>query len=202
MRTIELWMICILALFVALLFVPAKRRYRWMHLLPFLSIALGIFHLLIEGYRWQMVPAYFLSVLLALFTLANVQRSIRSLEQSTPIDRKWLRILGAITSCLVLLIATALTILFPHLWLPEPSGPYCVGTRNLYLIDTARSETFTPDPNDHREVCARVWYPAETATGRRPVSYSENAKERARILTCHTPFPSFIVTVHRYFESY
>ncbi len=192
MRAIELWLICILALFVVLLFVPAKRRYRWMHLLPFLSIALVIFHLLIEGYRWQMVPAYFLSVLLALFTLTNVQRTIRSSEQSTLIDRKWLRIPGAIASCLLLLIATALPILFPHLWLPEPSGPYCVGTRNLYLIDTDRSETFTPDPNDHREVCARVWYPAETPTGRKPVSYNENAKERGRILTRHTPFPSFI----------
>ena len=67
-----------------------------------------------------------------------------------------------------------------------------MGTRNLYLIDTDRSETFTPDPNDHREVCARVWYPAEMATGRKPVGYNENAKERGRILTRHTPFPSFI----------
>jgi predicted dienelactone hydrolase len=163
-----------------------------MHLLPLLSIALVIFHLLIEGYRWQMVPAYFLSVMLALFTLTNVQRSILSSEQSTLIDRKWLRIPGAIASCLLLLIATALPILFPHLWLPEPSGPYSVGTRNLYLIDTDRPETFTPDPNDHREVCARVWYPAESPAGRKSVSYVENAKERGRILTRHTPFPSFI----------
>jgi predicted dienelactone hydrolase len=163
-----------------------------MHLLPLLSIALVVFHLLIEGYRWQMVPAYFLSVLLALSTLANVQRSIRSSEQSTLIDRKWLRIPGAIASCLMLLIATALPILFPHLWLPEPSGPYSVGTRNLYFIDTDRPETFTPEPNDHREVCARVWYPAETPAGSKPVSYAENAKERSRILTRHTPIPSFI----------
>jgi len=192
MRTIEVLLICILTLFVVLLFVPAKRRYRWMHLLPFLSIALIIFHLLIEGYRWQMVPAYFLSVLLALFTLTNIQQSILSSKQSTLIDRKWLRIPGAIASCLLLLIATVLPILFPHLWLPEPSGPYSVGTRNLYLIDTDRSETFTPDPNDHREVCARVWYPTETPAGRKPVSYVERAKERGRIITRHTPFPSFI----------
>jgi predicted dienelactone hydrolase len=163
-----------------------------MHLLPLLSIALVIFHLLIEGYRWQMVPAYFLSVLLALFTLTNIQRSILSSKQSTLIDRKWLRIPGAIVSCLLLLIAAALPILFPHLWLPEPSGSYSIGTRNLYLIDTDRSETFTPDPNDHREVCARVWYPAEMSVGRKPVSYVESPKERGRILTRHTPFPSFI----------
>jgi len=192
MRTIELWLICIMALFVVLLFVPAKRRYRWMHLLPFLSIAMATLHLLIEGYRWQMVPAYFLSVLLASFTFTNVKRSIRSSEQSSLVDRKWLRIPGAIASCLLLLIATALPILFPHLWLPVPSGPYSVGTRNLYFIDTDRPETFTPDPNDHREVYARVWYPAETQTGKKPVSYAESAKERGRILTRHTPFPSFI----------
>jgi predicted dienelactone hydrolase len=163
-----------------------------MHLLPFLSITLIIFHLLIEGYRWQMVPAYFLSVLLALFTLTNIQRSILSSKQSTLIDRKWLRIPGAIASCLLLLIAATFPILFPHLWLPEPSGPYSVGTRNLYLIDTDRPETFTPDPNDHREVCARVWYPAKMPVGGKPVSYVERAKERGRIITRHTPFPSFI----------
>ena len=192
MRTIEFYLICVITLFVALLFVPAKRRYRWMHLLPFLSIILVIFHLLIEGYRWQLVPACCLSVLLALFTFTNVKRSIRSSGQSTPIDRKWLRIPGAIASCLFLLIVAALSILFPHLWLPEPSGPYSVGTRNLYLVDTNRSETFTSDPNDHREVCARVWYPAESSAGRNHVRYVENAKERGIILTRQTPFPSFI----------
>jgi hypothetical protein len=163
-----------------------------MHLIPLLSTALVISHLLIEGYRWQMVPAYFLSAILALFTLTNIQRSIQSSEQSTLNDRKWLRIPGAIASCLLLFIATALPILFPHLWLPKPSGPYSVGTRNLYLIDTERSETFTPDPSDHREVCGRVWYPAQTPVERKSVSYVERAKERGRIITRHTPFPSFI----------
>ena len=189
MRTIELWMICIMALFIVLLFVPAKRRYRRVHLLPFLSIAMATLHLLIEGYRWQMVPAYFLSVLLASFTFTNVKRSIRSSKQATLIDRKWLRILGALASCLLLLMAMALPTLFPHLWLPEPSGSYSVGTRNLYFVDTDRQETSTSDPNDHREVCARIWYPAEIPTGRKPVSYAENAKKRGRILTRHTPFP-------------
>jgi predicted dienelactone hydrolase len=181
-----------MAPFVVLLFVPAKRRYQWMHLLPFLSIALAFLHLLIEGYRWQLVPAYFLSFLLVLCTFSKVQQSRRSSGQATLVDRKWLRIPGAIAGSLLLLVSMALPILFPHLWLPKPSGPYCVGTRNLYFVDNDRPETFTPDPNDHREICARVWYPAEAPTGRKPVSYAENAKERGRILTRHTPIPSFI----------
>jgi len=192
MRAIELWLICTMALSVVFLFVPAKRRFGWMPLLPFLLIGLVILHLLFEGYRWQLVPAYFLSVLLVLFTFANIQRSIRSSDQFTRVNRKWLWIPSIVVGCLLQLIATALPILFPHLWLPKPSGPYSVGTRNLYFIDSDRPESFTPDPNDHREVCARVWYPAEKPIGGKPVSYAENAKERGRILTRHIPIPSFI----------
>ena len=73
-------------------FCTGRRRYRWMHLLPSLSIAVATLHLLIEGYRWQIVPAYFPSVLLASFTFNNVKRLIRSSEKSTPVGRKWLRI--------------------------------------------------------------------------------------------------------------
>ena len=72
-------------------FCTGRRRYRWMHLLPSLSIAMATLHLLIEGYRRQIVPACFLSALLASFTFTNLKRLIRSSEKSTTVDRKWLR---------------------------------------------------------------------------------------------------------------
>ena len=107
-------------------------------------------------------------------------------------DRKWLRLLGAAAGLLAAVVAAAPPVLFPHLRLPKPSGPHAVGTLNLHFIDRGRPETFTPDPHDHREVCARVWYPAEEQAGRRTISYAENAREIGRALTRHAPVPRFV----------
>ncbi|MBD3884042.1 hypothetical protein IFO70_20040 [Phormidium tenue FACHB-886] len=48
---------------------------------------------------------------------------------------------------------------------PEPTGPYAVGTTSLYFADPEREEIFTEDPNDIREITARVWYPSEEISG-------------------------------------
>lgn len=50
--------------------------------------------------------------------------------------------------------------------LPGPTGPFAVGTTWLYFTDSERPETFTANPDDHRELAVRVWYPADTDTGR------------------------------------
>lgn len=44
--------------------------------------------------------------------------------------------------------------------LPEPTGDYAVGTTSLYFADPQREEPFTEDPNDNREITAKVWYPS------------------------------------------
>jgi predicted dienelactone hydrolase len=47
--------------------------------------------------------------------------------------------------------------------LPKPTGKYPVGTTRLAFTDTTRTEPFTEDPDDRREVTVTVWYPAEAA---------------------------------------
>ncbi len=71
------------------------------------------------------------------------------------------------TALLTLLIATTAT----AQWIvkpPKPTGSYAVGSTRFSLVDTARPETFTEDPNDHRELLIRVWYPAKPAPGAQP----------------------------------
>ncbi len=46
----------------------------------------------------------------------------------------------------------------PH---PKPTGPYAVGSRYFYLIDKARPDLISPDPDDYRSISLQVWYPAE-----------------------------------------
>ncbi|PIG90744.1 hypothetical protein [Gloeocapsopsis sp. IPPAS B-1203] len=54
---------------------------------------------------------------------------------------------------------------------PEPTGKYAVGTTSLYFADPKREELFTEDPNDVREITAKVWYPSEAVPGATTAPY-------------------------------
>ena len=43
--------------------------------------------------------------------------------------------------------------------LPNPTGPYQFGTTYFAVVDATRPEVFTEDPNDHRALLVRAWYP-------------------------------------------
>jgi predicted dienelactone hydrolase len=192
MRPWEALLIGLATLAALSLFVAPARRYRWMHLLPAIAVLLLAGHLLVEGYRWQMVSVYAVAILLLIATGPNLRLIRQPGTTSGPKRARWPRLLGAVVSLLALGLGAALAILFPQLRLPEPSGPYVVGTMNLNFVDEERPETFTPAPTDHRGLFARVWYPARTPTDGRPVRYCENAHEISRALTGPTPMPSFL----------
>jgi predicted dienelactone hydrolase len=61
--------------------------------------------------------------------------------------------------------------------LPQPTGSYDVGTAYLAFVDKTRPELFTEDPDDHREVTVRAWYPGASVEGGRSAPYYENAAE-------------------------
>ena len=44
---------------------------------------------------------------------------------------------------------------------PRPTGPHPVGSRFLFLEDPSRLDTYSDEPNDHRWISTKVWYPAE-----------------------------------------
>jgi hypothetical protein len=59
-------------------------------------------------------------------------------------------------------------------WIPAPTGPYQVGRTTRSWVDETRDEPNTDDPNDHRELVVRIWYPAEPAAGAVPAPYFED----------------------------
>ncbi len=110
-----------------------------------------IAHLAIEGLYWQMAPAYVGCVLLALTVLFASR-----LKPMFP------RIAGGVACFLLFASALALVVL-PKFRLPQPTGPYAIGTRIVHLTDASRSD---PDfPSGHRELMVQVWYPAANASG-------------------------------------
>lgn len=82
--------------------------------------------------------------------------------------------------------------------LPKPTGIYGVGSARFSFVDSTRPETFTPDPNDFREVAFRVWYPALKTSCTRRVPYLEKAEERKRSLPKGSPMtPAFFDSLGR-----
>ncbi len=80
-----------------------------------------------------------------------------------------------------------------YLKLPKPSGPYAIGTKNLYFVDANRPESFTPDPDDYREVAIRIWYPAIMPKQGKPVGLIENVPELASIYSSYLPLPATVL---------
>src|SRR5215211_4893466 len=119
------------------------RRPRPAWLLPALALLVIVIHVIIEGYRWQMIPLYVLTGMLALWSVLKIE----------------VRHLGSLLSLLLLAVSTALPILLPVPTLPAPDGAYQVGTRLYELTDTSRQEIYS-GKEEARQFQIQVWYPS------------------------------------------
>lgn len=115
-------------------------------------IALFILHFLIEGVRWQMIPLY---LILAALIILNVYFIYH------PDFRPLYLLLFLFTSIPAISVSLIAGILWPVFKIPPPSGPYPVGSSYMHLTDTGRSEIFTKNTSDHREIPVLIWYPSK-----------------------------------------
>jgi predicted dienelactone hydrolase len=190
-RTFEILILATLFLRLVACSFPPIKRSRWIDLLPTLTILLIVIHLVVEKYRWQMVPAYGLTLLLFLLSLLQLRRGSRPPEKQP--SGRVLPVIGFLFRLLIFAFVAALPVLLPVFRLPEPTGPHLLGTTKLHLVDRTRPETFTPTPDDHRELMVQVWYPAKLEPGARPAPLVE-----------HMPFPfSYLslVRTHAYLDA-
>ena len=156
MQFFEVLFLLVLAVgIVRLLLGPIHPRFAYSTIAV---VGLGVMALgvAIEGFRWQMIPAY---VGFGVLLLASLKKS-----ETRPV---W-RALGAVPLFLLLSASAVLTHELPMLSLPEPSGPYAVGTFEYSITDDSRKERYAPTRN--RELYVEVWYPADKgASGDFPV---------------------------------
>jgi predicted dienelactone hydrolase len=190
-RTFEVLILATLFLRLIGCSLPTVKRSRWIDLLPSLAVLLTVIHLVVEKYRWQMVPAYGVTLLLFLLSLLRIKRGGQPADKQP--SRRVLVVIGFLFRLLIFAFVAALPILLPVFRLSEPTGPQPVGTTKLHLVDRTRPETFTPTPDDHRELMVQVWYPARVEPGARPAPLME-----------HMPFPfSYLslVRTHAYLDA-
>jgi len=164
MRALEiLLLVCVTVLpFVKRpLLTVVHRKY----VLGFLILTL-VLHLSIEGWRWQMLIAYFL-ILVLLWRIIRV-------NLSKPSKLAFFRGLGFLMTILLVIIGWVLPIVLPVFSLPEPTGPYRVGTQWIHL-KTELKETITKDPTDNRELMIKVWYPSNATVTKKHEPYVDQA---------------------------
>src|SRR5688572_17881766 len=96
-------------------------------MLPAVTSIIVLLHLITEGYRWQMIPLYLLTGILALCSVFDVE----------------VKRFGAVLILFLLAISTALPVLLPVPSIPASNGPYQVGTRIYELTDASRQELYS-----------------------------------------------------------
>ncbi len=147
-----------------------SRRVKWLGL-PVLTLLFAI-QVAVEGFLWQMLPAY------ALVPLALLPE----------LKRRWMAItLRLMAAGLVIAPWMAFP---PVLTLPRPTGPNLVGTQVFRWVDAGRAETATSDLDDRRNVIVQAWYPATKGSKGRRAPYIDGL---GRLPPNVSVLPSFIM---------
>jgi predicted dienelactone hydrolase len=128
---------------------------------------------LVEGPRWQMVPAYALSGVLLLVWLLGRGKRAGSVDRHRRAERI-VAVLGAGVGILALVISSVLPIALPVFQFPRPTGPFAIGTLTYHWVDPDRREIFSADPNARRELIVQIWYPATGDRSSPRAPYLEN----------------------------
>ncbi|MBI2333518.1 MAG: dienelactone hydrolase family protein [Chloroflexi bacterium] len=147
-------------------------------LMPALALLATLLHLFIEGYRWQMIPLYILTLLIALSSL------IKIIKQGD-----W-KPIASTSTLLLIALAIALPTLLPLPRIPAPSGPFQVGTRSFEMVDESRKEIYS-GKDEPRRYMIQVWYPADVKPADERAPWMENAEIFAPAIASFFNLPSF-----------
>ena len=160
MRPIEILLSLANLLAFLVLAVPRLRAAPWLRHLAPIALAIGGAQVLLEGPRWQMVPAYALA---GLFFVVWLLRYVT--PAGGPARQKRTNRLAAGLAIGLGVLGMAVSIVLPKVVpvfrFPDPSGPYEIGTLTYNWADADRPEVFTADPDDRRELMVQIWYPAK-----------------------------------------
>jgi predicted dienelactone hydrolase len=163
------------------------------------SIVIFLFHLVLEGLRWQMIPIYLPAIVVFIWGIFQLIRVYNpKTDLSSLLEEKTHRKKLAITNIVVIIVLVASSALidsqFPMFHLPAPTGKYEVGTTTFQLIDSNRNEIYTDNPEDYRKIMARAWYPAEKGSDVNPAPYIDSPIEFGIGVERSYGFPAFVVS--------
>jgi predicted dienelactone hydrolase len=190
MRPLEiLFLVLTLAALLSFL-IPCVGRMRVARVLVLYAGLASAAQAVLEGARWQLVPAYAVTACFVVWCLlSGVWTTGDALTLRYRARLSWFAGvgMGALT------LATLLCVAFPVFRFPLPSGPYAIGTLTYHFVDETRGETFTVDPNDRRELMVQVWYPANAIRSQQRYRYMRDGAVLAPVARLLN-LPGFVFT--------
>jgi pimeloyl-ACP methyl ester carboxylesterase len=121
----------------------------WVRVVVLVSPLFILGHVIVEKPRWQMTTAYLPAFMVLVLSWLGMA--------TAAFHNGWFLFFWTILFVSALFLTYVMAV--PRL--PKPKGPYAVGTRTYHLVDCARTEQFSKDKSELRELMVQVWYPAE-----------------------------------------
>ncbi|OJD69802.1 carboxylic ester hydrolase [Bacillus sp. N35-10-4] len=162
----------------------SEKIKRWSIFSVTVAFGVVVVQLIVEGYRWQMIPAYLSPVILTIcYLFAEQKKNVKSYVAAT-----------VKTLLLIIYLTTAVMLpsLMPVVLFEKTSGPFKVGTTLYHWIDYQREEPYMKELNDRRELMVQIWYPAKEKGKMNHAPYIHNSDEIAKGLEKSLSIPAFV----------
>jgi predicted dienelactone hydrolase len=172
MRPLEI----VIPILLAVYLLSPRPRPLIIRLAPAAALIIILVHFTLEGYRWQMIPLYALTLIMSAtsFFIFDVKPFASAL------------ILVLVT------VSTALPTLLPVPKIASPSGAFEVGTTTYEFKDTARKELYS-GKDESRRFMVQVWYPAEVTPTAKHAPWMSEPKIYAPEIAKFLDLPSYFL---------
>jgi len=204
MQILEILIIIFLFLLSIQFLLPStigkQKKGTVMGLISVIGVVTFVLHMLFEGIHWQMIPVYIPALILfvwGVYKLVLIYRiqtgAILEPELTSP--RKKLGVVILILTIILVGSTLFLDSMLPVFQLPQPSGEYAIGNVTFELTDLNRNETFTENPDDHRRILIKAWYPSDDVAGLPMAPYVDSSEQFSSGIQQSWGFPT-IMTSH------
>jgi len=191
MRPFEILLSVANLLTFCIIAIPRLRAIRWMGYFALITVVIAGIHLVFEGSRWEMVPAYALTIIFFCIWLFGI------VKPGGIHVKRFIAGGGMGLSVLGLAISIALPIVLPVFHFPKPTGPYQIGMVTYHWVES-RHEIFSTDPNARRQLMVQIWYPVKGDNSSARAPYVQDASALSPALARLTHFPGFIFDHFQY----
>ncbi|WP_019419848.1 alpha/beta hydrolase family protein [Paenibacillus sp. OSY-SE] len=200
MRSFEMLFVVFNILLIGWLIFARNKSQRGLLIGFGISAIIMLMHGVIEGMRWQMIPAYAMTVV----PLAIAAGRLMSKPEERIAKKASRAKLVTVTALAVIysFVAVALPLILPVFTFEKPTGPYKIGTVTFDWKDEQREETLTPEPGDKRELMVQIWYPADSKAKGKPVPYLSDSYIFAKGYSTILGMPKFLFTTFGYVKTH